>query len=144
MNRPYLWLILAGLIVAVGAPLAGNWWRRQPEHSCRLDRAKIVALYRVSVVDQQDQTNEFCCIRCAELWLSNQEVKSRAIYVTDEASGQPIGAATAYFVRSPVVTTATTQNRIHAFATRSDAEKHLERYGGQMLQGEDRPFSRPR
>jgi hypothetical protein len=116
MNRPYLWLILAGLIVAVGAPLAGNWWRRQPEHSCRLDRAKIVALYRVSVVDEQDQTNEFCCIR----------------------------AATAYFVRSPVVTTATTQNRIHAFATRSDAEKHLERYGGQMLQGEDRPFSRPR
>jgi hypothetical protein len=140
MSKRYLLLTLAGLIVAIGAPLAGSWWRRQPEHRCRLDRAEIVPLFRVSVVDARDQVNEFCCIACAELWLSNQEMKPRTIYVTDETSGQAVDAGTAYFVRSMVVTTATTQNRIHSFRTRADAKKHVDRYGGRILEGEDRPF----
>ena len=45
------------------------------------------------------------------------------------------------FVRSPVVTKASTGNRIHAFRNHTDAERHAATARGRILSGADRPFA---
>jgi hypothetical protein len=94
----------------------------------------------VRVVDAQGQIHLFCCIYCAELWLAHQEAKPAAVFVTDEATGQEIDAASAWFVRSSVVTVAHTRNRVHAFGKHRDASRHAEAAQGKVLQDTERPF----
>ena len=134
------WIAAAGLLVVVGLPLVGKWVRRTPQERCTLDGARIDPLYRVRVVDNQDQDHPFCCIRCATLWLSRQKVKPRSVRVTDEATGREIDAAAAWFVRSSVVTMAHTENRIHAFARHADAARHAAAALGSVLPDSERPF----
>jgi hypothetical protein len=135
-------LVIFALFVVVGSPFLGNWARRTSEHHCALDDATIQPAYRVRVVDHLEQSHEFCCLRCAELWLKHQSAKPMMIQVTDESSGDEIDASTAFFVRSLVVTTPTTGNRIHVFATRARAEKHAAQFGGRLLQDGERPLVR--
>jgi hypothetical protein len=134
----------AGLLVLAGLAFVGSWLRRSPQLRCALDGARLDPLFRVRIVDEEGRSYEFCCVRCAEIWLHRQAMPPRAIYVTDEESGQEIDAASAYYVRSLVVTTAPTGNRIHAFRTRSDAERHASVFGGTLLGPSERPFGEGR
>jgi nitrous oxide reductase accessory protein NosL len=43
-------------------------------------------------------------------------------------------------VRSSVVTTPATANRVHAFRSRADAEKHADKHGGTVLSEAEMPF----
>ena len=123
-------------------PFVGNWLRRTPEDRCALDGGALVTSYRVRVEDAEGQSSDFCCIRCAQLWLERQEQPARAIWVTDEISGARIDAEAAHYVRSLVVTTPTTGNRIHAFRDLADAERHAEKCRGTILTGGERPFAK--
>jgi hypothetical protein len=134
--------LLAGglcLVAAAALPVAGHWIRGRSDDGCALDGAAIGPAFRVRVVDAAGHSRCFCCIRCAELWLTRQPSRPGAIYVTDETTGHEMEAAAAYFVRSRVVTNPGTGNRIHAFARRADAAKHAA-VGGTLLEGTDRPF----
>jgi hypothetical protein len=131
-----------GLIVVVGLPLLGAWWRHRGGPGCALDGMKINPAYRVDVTDAEGRTHSFCCIRCAEMWLEKQSAAPQGITVTDELSGEPVDAGKAYFVRSLLVNMHTTGNRIHAFRNRADAEKHAESEHGTVLSGAERPFAR--
>jgi hypothetical protein len=134
------WIVgLAVLAAAVGLPLVAHWLRGTPPPGCTLDGAKIDPAYRVTIVDDHGQSHDFCCIRCAQLWLAGQ-LPPRIITVADEADGGEIDAGSAYYVRSQVVTTPAVGNRIHAFRRRADAEKHADEHGGTVLAGADRPF----
>src|SRR5205085_4492845 len=124
----------------VALPLAGHWARRHTKQGCALDGEKVQPIYQVELVDDQERRHQFCCLRCAEIWLRRQRVAPRAILVTDEASGQAIDSAAACYVRSSVVTTPTTGNRIHVFARRADAEKHAAAFAGAVLSEVERPF----
>ena len=65
------------------------------------------------------------------LWIERHKPeRPRAVHVTDEASGEMFDADQAIYVRSFVVTTPITQNRIHVFRNSADAEKHAEKFGG--------------
>jgi len=134
-------VVLAVLVVVVGLALAGSWARRGITGRCALDGAAVDRIYRVRVVDEEGPSHDFCCIRCAELWLAAREGSPRALYVTDEASGEEVEAGRAWYVRSSVVTRATTGNRVHAFRERQDAERHAATAGGRVLTGADRPFA---
>jgi hypothetical protein len=59
--------------------------------------------------------------------------------VTDEVSGEEIDAPDAYFVRSQVVTTPATGNRIHVFHKLEDAQRHAQTYRGTVLDAKERP-----
>jgi hypothetical protein len=131
---------LVGLLVVSGLPLLGHWLRRQPEARCALDGVALSPLYRVRILDQRGTSHAFCCVVCAELWCRRHPGEAQAIYVTDEATGEEVEAASAYFVRSLVVTTPPTQNRIHTFRSRADAERHADAAGGTLLDGAERPF----
>ena len=64
------------------------------------------------------------------------------VRVTDEVSGREVAASLAEYVRSTVVTTPTTGNRVHVFAERAAAERYAEETRGVVLEGEDRPLTR--
>jgi endogenous inhibitor of DNA gyrase (YacG/DUF329 family) len=132
--------IVLGLAVAVGLPVLGRWLRRPVVAGCALDGAEIVPQYRVGLTDAAGQAREFCCVRCAELWLQRQAAPPRSITVTDEATGQEMDAAAAIYVRSLVVTNRATSNRVHVFANRADAERHAATYRGTVLDEMEKPF----
>jgi hypothetical protein len=133
-------LLIAGLMLVVGLPLAGWWARRQAPPRCSLDGLAIEPLYRVRVVDQEGGSHLFCCVRCAVRWLSRQPERPAGIYVTDEVSREEIDAASACFVESAVVTNPVTGNRTHVFRSQADAEEHARLYAGWHVTGTERPF----
>jgi hypothetical protein len=132
--------LLVGILIVVGLPLVGHLARRDTGHGCALDGEKIQPIYRVEIVDHQGERHAFCCLRCAEIWVRKQRAAPQAILVTDETTGRAIDADTAFYVRSTVVTTPTTGNRIHVFAEPTDAEKHANTFSGTVLSESERPF----
>jgi hypothetical protein len=139
--RSWRWLLVAaGLLVVVGLPLAGKWARRRPAHACALDGAAINPLYRVRIVDAEGREQDFCCILCATAWLRQRTAAPHAVLVTDEITGQEIDAASAWYVRSLVVTVAHTGNRIHVFRNQADAARHADSAAGQILPDAENPF----
>jgi NosL protein len=128
------------VVVVVVLPLVGKWLRSGATPRCALDGVPIEPLYRVRVVDGQGAEHLFCCIDCARHWLEQEPPGRRTVFVTDETSGEEIDADSAWFVRSRVVTTPATGNRVHAFRTRADATRHAEAARGKLLRGDDRPF----
>jgi hypothetical protein len=129
-----------GLAVVIGLPLLGTWLRRQSDGGCALDGVRVDPRYAVRIVDAQGEQHPFCCLQCAVLRQQRQDVKPRQVLVTDEASGQLFEGASAYFVRSGVVTNAITGNRVHVFRNRQDAMRHVELSRGLILSGNARPF----
>jgi hypothetical protein len=131
---------LVGLLIVAGLPFLGHVLRQRPEERCTLDGVAIEPLYRVRILDQRGESHAFCCVTCAELWWQQHHEEVNVVFVTDESTGDAIAAASATFVRSLVITTPPTQNRIHAFRLRADAERHLAAAGGTLLEGRERPF----
>jgi len=129
------------LALAVLLPVIGTWVRRIPQSRCALDGAEIEPSYRVRIDDAEGRTHLFCCIRCCEMWLAQQAALPRRIWVTDESSGEEIDARLAVFVRSVVVTSPTTGDRIHAFKDRLQAERHAKSCWGAVLSDKDKPFA---
>jgi hypothetical protein len=125
--------IVLGLAAAVTLPLAAHWIRNETANGCALDGAMINPAYRVETVDADGHRRTFCCFACAAMWIRHESHPPQSIEITDEASGEEIDIHRAYLVRSPVVTTPTTGNRIHAFRNRADAEKHANTFGGRLL-----------
>src|SRR5437868_12647120 len=98
------WIVgLVYLGVLTLLPLAGHWARRGAARTCAHDGGRIEPRYRVRVVDEQGRDFEFCCIHCADAWLRNEAATPRAVYVTDETSGEEVEPSSAYFVRSLLV-----------------------------------------
>jgi hypothetical protein len=134
-------LIVIGLTVVVGLPLAGTWARRHSAPRCEHDGLPVEASYRVRVVDADGERHEFCCVQCASLWLAQPGHDSQQILVTDEKGGGEIDARSASFVRSPVVTNPVTGNRIHVFRDSADAEEHVRAFGGRILSESESAFA---
>jgi hypothetical protein len=130
-------LFLLGLLAAAAVPALARALRAPAPERCALDGVEAGASDRVRV----EGAGVFCSVACAEAWLA-REPHPRAVFVVDEASGREIPAAAAWFVRSRVVTSPRTGNRIHAFADRGDAERHAEAFQGRLLLGDERPFQR--
>jgi hypothetical protein len=120
--------------------VAGNWSRQEDRRLCIHDGVKIEPRYRVRVVDRCGNDCEFCSITCAELWLKHTKMEPKSIFVTDETSGDEIDAASAYLVRSLVVTNPISNNSVHAFQSLANAENHARFASGVLLVGDERPF----
>jgi hypothetical protein len=133
-------VVVVGLLVVVGLPLAGTLARRGAPPRCDFDGQDIEPAYRVRVVDRAGRSYQFCCPHCARLWLARREDGADAVYVTDEASGEEIDARAAHFVRSTVVTNPVTRNRLRAFRDRPAAEDHVRAHGGWVLAAGENPF----
>src|SRR5258708_9297251 len=136
-SRLLFWL--ASLLLVVGVLLAGRWLGTHSAPGCDLDGLKIEPLYRVRIVDPTGSSHSFCCVRCAQLWLSRRLEKPATIYVTDESSGAEIDSRSATFVASDVITEPVTGNRVHVFRDPEAAAQHARIFRGVLLTGSERP-----
>ena len=95
MKETRSWLLLlAGLVLVVGLPLAGRWARRQAGPRCTLDGLAIEPVYRVRVVDRAGGEHVFCCVRCAGRWLARQAERPATVYVTEPLPAPGLPEAT--------------------------------------------------
>jgi hypothetical protein len=138
--RKYWLAALLGVALIVALPVTADWLQPSSGPRCDLDGVAVDPAYQVRIMDGEGRERRFCCIRCAELWLKHQGHAPREIWVTDEVSGQEIDARSAWFTRSLVITNPVTGNRIHAFRSRPDAEKHVQTSGTLLVDGET-PFA---
>lgn len=143
MKVPKSWWGLAAVWLSFVAvlPLVADWLRGPPTQACALDGMQVDPSQRVRVVDAYGSQFQFCSLACAEYWIETSGAKPVAIYATDEMTGQEIDAASAFYVRSSVVSHVRTQENRHVFAREADAKRHAELFHGRMLQGEQRPFA---
>lgn len=138
--RSRVLILLAGAVLVTGLPVIGTLARRQSGARCEFDGQAIDAVYRVRIVDAAGASHRFCCIRCADDWLSRRNDRPEAVFITDEASGVEVEAGSAVFVHSSVATNAVTGNRIHAFRDAAAAQAHAKAYAGWVLDGAERPL----
>lgn len=143
MTRRQFWLVvLLESTAVVGLPLLGTSVRRRGLPQCGLDGAPIEPIYAVRVVDADGRHWEFCCLLCADYWLTQQACEPREVRVVDETTGQELASEKAFFARSSIVTNAATGNRVHVFRYRDDAQRHVAANGGRLLSGSERPLQR--
>jgi hypothetical protein len=134
------WLPVLALLLSL--PLMARWIRGPVENRCALDGSVIDPRYQVEVTDSAGNVQQFCCASCAEVWLKRHHDLPRDIIATDETSGQCIPAASAWYVRSQVVTNRVIGCRLHIFRSGSDAVKHAAAFGGRVLSEDEKPFHR--
>lgn len=140
MSNPRRWQWFAlWLLVVLGLPLAGRWWRQETARGCAIDGRPIEPLYRVRCVEASGTPRDFCCVLCAQAWLKERPT-CESMAVTDETSGRTLPASMAFFVRSSVVTQPATGNRWHVFAREADALQHAREGRGVVVRSEDRPL----
>jgi endogenous inhibitor of DNA gyrase (YacG/DUF329 family) len=135
-----IFIAILGLLVLALLPVLGRWARDGNVPRCPVDGAVVEPLYRVRVSMPSGQSREFCCVRCAEVWLEGQAVEPDAVTVTDEATGKEIDSSRAYFVRSRVVTAPVAGNRVHVFEGPTAAAAHAAAHGGRVLADDEEPF----
>jgi NosL len=130
-----------GALAVVGVPVAGRRARRDGTPRCEVDGVRIEPVSRVRAVEEDGQSHSFCCPRCARRWIDRQEEPPSAIYVIDEIRHEEIEAHSAHFVHSAAVTDPVTGNHIRAFRDPTDAEAHVQAFGGWVLDPAEYPFA---
>ncbi len=139
--RWWWWTAFAGLPLTALLPVAGYWARRGQQARCATDGQRIESVFLVQFVDGDGSRRDFCCLRCAQLWLARSKTPPAKILVTDEIDGQLLDAKDAFFVRSTVLSNGPTGDRRHVFRTHSQAQEHLETFRGRILTGTEHPFA---
>lgn len=133
-------LFLGGILAASSLPILGRAMRAGGEPRCAVDGVRIDASRRVRIADVAGGERLLCCVDCARRWLTRTGEAPRGILVVDEVSGAEIPAGKAWFVESRVLAFAVCGCRVHVFAREADARRHVEDFGGFVLEGDRRPL----
>jgi hypothetical protein len=138
--RRHLPAALALLCIAA-LPLVAERLREHRER-CEMDGVALDPAFRalVRVAEEGGRTHAFCCVTCAESWISRRGVVPLAVLVTDGVSGKEIDARTAWFVRTLGNVSDGAPDPIRVFAREKDALRHASVHGGRVLSGWERPF----
>ncbi len=100
---------------------------------CDYDGVRIQTLYAVHFSLKDGSEKRFCSVACATMSFPKLKDRIGKVIVTDEVSGNKINASQAFYVESEVVTVPHVKNRIHIFANREDAIKHLRKFNGEWV-----------
>jgi hypothetical protein len=131
--------ILAAVIGIAALPLLGDRIRRKTEH-CAMDGVAVAAAYRVRIEVEYGTHDVFCGVSCADRWLRLRRETPRRVLVTDCVTGSACPADQATFVRSFDGAAENAPDPIRVFARRSEAQRHVDAYGGTILQDAMRPL----
>jgi ribosomal protein L24E len=124
------WIVSFIIVVIV---LLGFVWAIKKGASadrCDYDGTRIEPLYAVYFSLQDGSEKKFCSVVCASMSFSALKKQIKEVRVTDESSGAKIISSQAFFVESEMVTVPHVKNRIHAFAKKEDALKHIQKFKG--------------
>jgi len=128
------WTALFVILVVISLALGCQGERKSMEDRCDYDGVKIEPIYAVYFTLQDGTEKKFCSIACASMSFSALKKQIREVRVVDEPSGNKINASEAFFVESDVVTVSHVKNRIHVFAKREDALKHIQKFKGNWVE----------
>jgi hypothetical protein len=131
-NKRWIALFITFVIISLGSGCKGE--RKPIEDRCDYDGVKIEPLYAVYFTLQEGTEKKFCSIVCASLSFPELKSRIKEVIVVDERSGTKINASQALFVESEVVTVPHVKNRIHIFAKKEDALKHLQKFKGRWVE----------
>ncbi len=127
------WIVSFIIVVIV---LLGFVWAIKKGASagrCDYDGTRIEPLYAVYFSLQDGSEKKFCSVVCASMSFSALKKQIKEVRVTDESSGAKIISSQAFFVESEMVTVPHVKNRIHAFAKKEDALKHIQKFKGRWV-----------
>jgi ribosomal protein L24E len=127
-------IILLVIFVIISLVLGCQGEKTPIESRCDYDGVKIEPLYAVYFTLQDGTEKKFCSIACASMSFPALKKKMREVRVVDEPSGNKIDASQALFVESEVVTVPHVKNRIHVFAKKEDALKHIQKFKGNWVE----------
>jgi hypothetical protein len=131
---------LVGLLAVGATPLLARALAPGEPGACAYDGLQVEAGAPV-VVEGAGEVHRFCCVSCAQRFLEGAgDASVLRVWVTDAATGKPVAAGAATFVRGGVLANAATGDRVLAFSSREDAERHAEAHGGVVLDGDERPL----
>ena len=133
-------LAAAGLLVLAAAPLVSSRVLRTPGERCGRDGVQLDGLIEIRVAPGADVVLRCCSVRCAEDVLYRLDAPAAVLVVT-EPIGTLMPACDVHWVRSSVPASRWSGERIHAFETREEAERHARAHHGVLLEGSDRPFA---
>ena len=133
-------LCVLGLAIAATLPVAGAWFRPLPTARCARDGVALESAPIATVIDAAGAHKEFCSIACADAWAALRARSVARIVVRDADTGAEIDAADAWYVRSSIVVSPATGDRVHAFSSRSAAESHAAAFRGMLLPSGELPF----
>ena len=128
------WIVSFIIVVIV---LLGFVWAIKKGASadrCDYDGTRIEPLYAVYFSLQDGSEKKFCSVVCASMSFSALKKQIKEVRVTDESSGAKIISSQAFFVESEMVTVPHVKNRIHAFAKKEDALKHIQKFKGRWVE----------
>ena len=127
----FMWILFLPLILVM---LAFGCKKSDAPDRCDYDGVKIEPIYAVYFTLQDGTEKKFCSIVCASMSFSELKKKVKEVMVVDEILEKKISASRAFFVESEVVTVPHNKNRIHVFANREDALKHLQKFKGRWIE----------
>src|SRR4030043_1257846 len=133
------WIVV---FIIVGIVLLGFVWvikKGASPDRCDYDGTQIEPLYAIYFSLQDDSEKKFCSVVCASMSFSALKKQIKEVRVTDESSGAKIISSQAFFVESEMVTVPHVKNRIHVFAKKEDALKHIQKFKGTLVEN---PFHR--
>lgn len=119
-------IVLLGFVWAIKKGASGD--------RCDYDGTRIEPLYAVYFSLQDGSEKKFCSVVCASMSFSALKKKIKEVRVTDESSGAKIISSQAFFVESEMVTVPHVKNRIHVFAKKEDALKHIQKFKGRWVE----------
>ena len=128
------WIILLITFVIISSALSCGRETKSIENRCDYDGVKIEPIYAVYFTFQDGTEKKFCSIACASLSFPELKSRIKEVVVVDERSGTKINASQALFVESEVVTVPHVKNRIHVFANKEDALKHIQTFKGNWVE----------
>jgi len=131
-NKKWIALFVIFLIIPLVFGCQGE--RKSIEGLCDYDGVKIEPIYAVYFTFQDGTEKKFCSIACASLSFPELKSRIKGVVVVDERSGTKINASQALFVESEVVTVPHVKNRIHVFANKEDALKHIQTFKGNWVE----------
>jgi ribosomal protein L24E len=130
-NKRWVALCIIFATIFLGSGCKGEG--KSVENRCDYDGVKIEPLYAVYFILQDGKEKKFCSIACASLSFSELKNQIKEVMVVDEPSGKKISASQAFFVESEVVTVPHVKNRIHVFAKKEEALKHIQKFKGDWV-----------
>lgn len=128
------WITLFIIFVIISLVLSCQEERKSIESRCDYDGVKIEPIYAVYFTLQDGTEKKFCSIVCASMSFSKLKKEVKEVMVVDEASEKRVSAHEAFFVESDIVTVPHMKNRIHVFAKKEDALKHIQKFKGNWVE----------
>jgi len=122
------------LVVIAFLPVLADLTRQQVTR-CGQDGSSVDPAFAVTIELEHGPQVPFCGVACAERWLVKSGEAARSVTVTECVRGDRLDARLAFYVRTYAGLNERVPDEIRVFASREEAESHIQAYRGEFVDG---------